>query len=189
MNHTLVLNKNWVAVSVTTSFSALITMCRERASAMCPDTYQLFNMEDWIKRSLEASSDLPAEKLVKTVNFSIEKPEIIIVKEYGGIPFQKVNLTRRNLYKRDQYVCQYCVQGFMTSDLTIDHVIPTSRGGQHTWDNCVTACERCNSKKANRTPQECGMELHTKPRMPKWTPISGVLPNARPESWGKFIKI
>jgi hypothetical protein len=189
MNHTLVLNKNWVAISVTSSFGALISMCRERASAMCPETYTLFEIDQWVERSIQTAQDLPSEKVVRTVNFVVEKPEIIIVKDYGGIPFKQVNLTRRNIYKRDQYLCQYCVNGFIPADLTIDHVIPTSRGGAHSWENCVTACESCNAKKANRTPQECGMTLYKQPRMPKWTPIAGMLPSIKPDSWDKFIKM
>jgi hypothetical protein len=189
MNHALVLNKNWVAISVTSAFGALISMVREKASAMCPETYELYDIDKWIDRSIGMAGDLSDEQIVRTVNFAIEKPEIIIVKDYGGIPFKQVNLTRRNLYKRDQYMCQYCVEGFTPQNLTIDHVIPTSRGGAHSWDNCVTSCEPCNTKKANRTPQECGMVLHKKPRMPKWTPIAGMLPSVKPDSWDKFIKI
>jgi 5-methylcytosine-specific restriction endonuclease McrA len=183
--HTLVLNKNWVAVTVTTSFGALISLCRERAQVMCPKTYELYNLEKWIERS--KASDLDPECVVYTTRAAIEKPEIIILKEYGGIPFKQVNFTRRNLYKRDNYLCQYCVQGFTPRDLTIDHVVPRSRGGVNSWSNCVTSCEPCNSHKADRTPQECDMKLYRKPKMPKWTPIAGMLPSARPECWGKFL--
>jgi 5-methylcytosine-specific restriction endonuclease McrA len=189
MSHALVLNKNWVAISVTSSFGALISMCRERASAMCPETYKIYDIEAWIDRSIKNAGGYSEDNVVRTVNFEIEKPEIVIVKDYGGIPFKQVNLTRRNLYKRDQYTCQYCTRGFTPKDLTIDHIIPTSRGGAHSWENCITSCERCNASKANRTPQECGMVLNTKPRMPKWTPIAGILPSIKPESWSKFLKI
>ena len=188
-NHTLVLNKNWVPVTVTTSFGALISMCRERSRAMCPETYMLFDIEGWMERSKVSMGDLSPEQVVYTTSQAIQKPEIIILNEYGGIPFKQVNFTRRNLYKRDSYTCQYCVNGFTPSELTIDHVVPRSRGGTNEWTNCVTSCENCNSRKADRTPQESGMKLFKAPKMPKWTPIAGMLPTQRPESWDKFLKI
>ena len=187
-NHTLVLNKNWVAVTVTTSFGALISMCRERSRAMCPDTYELFDIERWMDYSKVKIGDLTPEQVIYTTRQAVRKPEIIILNEYGDVPFKQVNFTRRNLYKRDNYVCQYCVIGFIPGDLTIDHVIPRSRGGTNSWENCVTSCEQCNSRKADRTPQESGMQLFKTPKMPKWTPIAGMLPAQRPDSWDKFIK-
>lgn len=72
-------------------------------------------------------------------------------------------VNRRELFRRDQHTCQYCGS---TKRLTIDHVMPRSRGGAHTWDNVVAACEPCNLKKSDRTPQEAGMKLATKPKPP-----------------------
>jgi 5-methylcytosine-specific restriction endonuclease McrA len=72
-------------------------------------------------------------------------------------------VNRRELFRRDQHICQYCGSG---KRLTIDHVMPRSRGGAHTWDNVVAACEPCNLKKRDRTPQEAGMKLATKPKPP-----------------------
>jgi 5-methylcytosine-specific restriction endonuclease McrA len=72
-------------------------------------------------------------------------------------------VNRREVLRRDHYNCQYCGS---SKHLTLDHVLPRSRGGQHTWDNVVTACERCNSKKGDRTPPEVGMHLRTKPKAP-----------------------
>ena len=188
-DHTLVLNKNWVAVTVTTSFGAMISLCRERSYVMDPETYEMLNLDRWVERSAERAPSLSPDKLIKTPSYPIEKPEIIILKEYGGVPFKQVNFTRRNLYTRDSYTCQYCAYGFTPKDLTIDHVVPRSRGGPNSWTNCVTSCESCNSKKANRTPQECGLKLLKQPRMPKWTPIAGMLPVSRPDSWEKFLKV
>ncbi len=72
-------------------------------------------------------------------------------------------VNRREVLRRDKHACQYCGS---TKKLTLDHVIPRSKGGKHTWDNVVTACERCNSQKGDRTPQQAGMILHTKPKAP-----------------------
>jgi 5-methylcytosine-specific restriction endonuclease McrA len=79
------------------------------------------------------------------------------------IPHKDIPLTRRNIMHRDNYTCQYCGK---KSDLTIDHIIPRSRGGKDTWDNVVVACLRCNVVKGSRTPREAEMELRTKPCRP-----------------------
>jgi 5-methylcytosine-specific restriction endonuclease McrA len=73
-------------------------------------------------------------------------------------------VSRREVLRRDKHTCQYCGA---TKKLTIDHVIPRSRGGTHTWDNVVIACEKCNSIKGNRTPQEADMPLRSKPQIPQ----------------------
>ncbi len=72
-------------------------------------------------------------------------------------------VNRREVLRRDHYTCQYC---YCSKNLTLDHVIPLSKGGQHTWDNIVTACEQCNQRKSDRTPLEAGMPLCTKPKAP-----------------------
>ncbi|HBL10086.1 MAG TPA: HNH endonuclease [Cyanobacteria bacterium UBA11162] len=72
-------------------------------------------------------------------------------------------VNRREVLRRDRHTCQYCGS---TKQLTLDHVIPRSKGGKHSWDNVVTACERCNSRKGDRTPQQAGMPLRTQPKAP-----------------------
>ena len=72
-------------------------------------------------------------------------------------------VNRREVLRRDNHTCQYCGSN---KHLTLDHVIPVSRGGQHKWDNVVTACEKCNQRKSNRTPEDANMPLHTKPKAP-----------------------
>lgn len=72
-------------------------------------------------------------------------------------------VNRREVLRRDKHTCQYCSS---TKNLTLDHVIPRSKGGKHSWDNVVIACEPCNSRKGDRTPHEAGMILGTKPRAP-----------------------
>jgi hypothetical protein len=79
-----------------------------------------------------------------------------------GVPL----LTNRTLFQRDHNLCLYCGEQFPSSALTRDHVIPASRGGESVWENCVTACERCNHRKANRTPEEANMKLLAVPYIP-----------------------
>lgn len=79
---------------------------------------------------------------------------------------QVPNLVNRQLFARDRYLCMYCGLRFAARELTRDHVIPASRGGPDTWENCVTACRRCNQRKADRTPEEAGMRLLAVPHRP-----------------------
>jgi 5-methylcytosine-specific restriction endonuclease McrA len=90
-------------------------------------------------------------------------PLVIRLLYYVKIPHKDIPLTRRNVMHRDGYTCQYCGK---KTDLTIDHVIPRSRGGKDTWDNVVVACLRCNVTKGNRTPKEAGFVLNTRPCKP-----------------------
>lgn len=90
-------------------------------------------------------------------------PSVIRLKYYINPYSFTVKLTRKNLYKRDNGRCQYCGT---TKNLTIDHIIPTSRNGETTWANCVLCCHSCNSRKGQRTPREAGMKLLKRPKEP-----------------------
>lgn len=188
MTHTLILNKNWTAVNVTSVERAIILMCRESAKALCSDTYESFPIENWIERSIDRAKTLPLSKLIQTTRFPIERPEIAILSTYGGMPFKTVNFTRRNLYKRDSYTCQYCATPCTPRELTIDHIKPRSLGGKNSWENCVTSCLRCNGRKADTPLNKSGMQLLKPPKAPNWQPIAGMVPKTHPESWHKFLK-
>ena len=91
-------------------------------------------------------------------------PTVIRLRHYVRIPYREIPLTRRNLLHRDNNTCQYC--GHTGESLTLDHVIPRSRGGGDSWENIVSACVRCNVKKGSRTPREAEMPLTSQPRKP-----------------------
>lgn len=91
-------------------------------------------------------------------------PSVIMLRQYRRVPSRVQVLTRKNVLLRDRNVCQYCFQVFPASELTMDHVMPRSRGGLSTWTNLVAACKDCNRRKADRTPEEADMELLHKPR-------------------------
>ncbi|MEX1099929.1 MAG: HNH endonuclease [Bacteriovoracaceae bacterium] len=83
----------------------------------------------------------------------------------------QVKFNRANVFYRDKFTCQYCSGKFKEIELTLDHVLPKSRGGQTSWENIVTSCHKCNNKKADRTPQECGLKLPFPPKQPNWSPM------------------
>lgn len=90
-------------------------------------------------------------------------PSVIRLTTYQYIPMRVTQMTRKNIYSRDHNACQYCGRRPGGHNLTLDHVIPKSRGGPNTWQNLVTCCRRCNKIKDDRTPEEAGMKLRRKP--------------------------
>jgi len=105
---------------------------------------------------------------IHSVNYKFPVPSVIRLSAMIKRPHRSVRkMTRLEIFKRDQYTCQYC--GKVTRNLTLDHVIPRYRGGQHTWENVVSACVPCNRRKAGRTPKEAGMKLVGQPSQPRVT--------------------
>ena len=112
-------------------------------------------------------------------------PSIIRIKRMVRRPTGRLSLSRRNIFRRDHNTCQYC--GRAGGDLTIDHIIPRSRGGKTSWDNLATACRGCNSKKRNFTPEEAGMLLQHKPRAPHPVELLVFPMTELPPSWEDFL--
>jgi len=112
----------------------------------------------------KASMVLNGRGVIKTAKNAYPRPSVIRLNYMIKRPRPQVKLTRREVFRRDNYTCQYC--GRRTSDLTIDHVIPRRLGGQHEWNNVVTACSYCNHKKGGRIPQEANMTLKHQPYEP-----------------------
>ena len=102
---------------------------------------------------------------IHTANMELPIPSVIRLPYLVKRPFHVARkISRAEIYNRDQFTCQYC--GKQTRQLTLDHVIPRYRGGQHTWENVVSACAPCNRRKAGRTPEEANMKLRKMPAPP-----------------------
>lgn len=130
------------------------------------------------------------DSFVHSVTARFQLPSIIRLKAYVRIRNQNVvRFCRENIYKRDRYTCQYCETHFPTKDLTLDHVIPVSKGGLKSWTNIVTACRDCNQRKGNRTPQQAEMPLKSKPREPHWVQKieCEIIPAKAPDSWRVYL--
>jgi 5-methylcytosine-specific restriction endonuclease McrA len=114
---------------------------------------------------------------------TFECPSVIRLKKFSKIPFRRIELNKKNVHKRDGNKCVYCGA---SENLTVDHVIPKSRGGHHTWDNLVTACMKCNNKKDNYLLEEIGMTI---PKIPKLTPLHFLVSNSSQnlETWGPYL--
>ena len=107
---------------------------------------------------------------------------------YDLFPKNVVKFNRRNIFLRDENHCQYCGHRFPTQSLSLDHVLPRSRGGLTNWENIVCACVSCNVKKGGRTPLQANMRLIRKPEKPKRSPILNLkLTNRKYQSWKSFL--
>lgn len=104
------------------------------------------------------------EGAIRSTSTAVPVPSVIRLRTFVKVPYQRrVPLNRRAIFARDEGRCQYCGNGAEN----IDHVVPRSRGGSHTWENVVAACRRCNTKKGNRLPREAGMTLTRNPQAPR----------------------
>lgn len=182
--HVLVLNKSWVVVNVASVRRAMGLLYQDLARAVHPEDYSLYDFDDWC----ELSKFEKTGRMIMTPSAEIRVPEVILLNAFNGFFRREVRFSRRNIFERDKQTCQYCGVKLSKSDLTIDHVVPQSKGGTDSWDNLVLACVKCNVRKANRTPEQANMPLLRKPVKPNWLPTLGTkIPDRGCNSWQKFI--
>lgn len=185
----LVLNRFWQAVNVVGMKRAFSLLVQGHADVIHQeeDDFQLYDFNQWVDASdLE---DQPELECLHTVRYIIRLPKVIILKFFDRLPIKEVKFHRKNIFDRDHFHCQYCGKLFKESKLNLDHVIPRHHGGRTSWENVVTSCIRCNSRKANRLPHEAGMHLIRKPVRPKWRPFVAVAQNKEHHrSWDYFLK-
>jgi 5-methylcytosine-specific restriction endonuclease McrA len=178
---TLVLNRNWQPVGISTVARSLVKVWNGAARIVDPDDYRLYTWQDWA--DLIPHDDEP---FILTSRRKLKVPEVVTLSHYDRVPANVVTFSRRNVFKRDRFTCQYCGAQPGSEELTIDHVVPRSHGGATTWENCVLACIECNAKKANRTPEQASMPLHRRPTRPQWRPLYASR-GVRVDSWARFI--
>ena len=110
-----------------------------------------------------------SEREVHAVALTMRVPSVVRLMRFVRFRRREARFSRRNIYSRDNYSCQYCGRRFPADDLTCDHVLPRSRGGKAQWNNIVTCCVACNRRKGGRTPAEARMRLLKPPARPSWT--------------------
>lgn len=126
------------------------------------------------------------DQALRTVSTSYPMPAVIRLFNYIHLPYRGVVLTRQNIFKRDRFSCQYCGSG---KNLTLDHIIPRSKGGNSSWINLVTACRRCNTTKGDRTPEEAGLLLKIKPYKPTYLMFLRDHSGAMRKEWVPFLEV
>jgi 5-methylcytosine-specific restriction endonuclease McrA len=179
---TMVLDETWLAIHTISVRHALRLLSTGAARGVLPETCETLDFWAWMDLEVPLGGDG-----IRSVRKPVRVPEIIVLTRYRGVPMRTPSFSRRNLMRRDRHQCQYCGVKPGVHELSIDHVLPRSRGGRSTWENCVLACRRCNRKKRNRTPQQAGMLLLHEPRAPRWSPFVEVPRSHIRPSWQRFV--
>ncbi len=159
----LILNADYRALSVCNVYKAFILVYLDKAVVV----------------------DRAKDHKIRTVTASYEIPTIIKLHSYVSVPYKGVMLSRQNIFKRDNHRCVYCGNH---QNLTLDHVLPRSRGGNTSWTNLVTACKFCNAKKGDNLPEEAGMNLPYKPYKPSFVLFMKDSTHGYEESWKPFLQ-
>ncbi len=160
--HVLVLNQDYRALTICSVQRATILVILEKA---------------------ELVEALP-RRFIRSPSYRLPWPSIVRLKAFVRVPYKNILLSRKNVLRRDHFRCQYCGS---RDRLTIDHIMPRSRGGRDTWDNLVAACVPCNNKKGNRTPAEAGMTLLKKPFRPSHVMFIRDYVGTVDETWKPYL--
>ncbi len=154
-------------------------------------SYEPLNITTW-RRAIVLMLKGKAESLEEDQNQNLRNdkklPTVIRLRYFIKVPYRELALTRANLLQRDNNSCQYC--GYSGDKLSIDHVIPRSRGGGDTWENVTIACLACNIEKGNRTPQEANMPLTRAPYRPLSTlsfEANKQINSGLHKEWSKYV--
>lgn len=192
-SHVLVLNKHYAAIRVISARRAFCMLFKEIAEIVtCEDSqYTSYDFQSWQQVSQQrAHYQRDHHDWIKCVRFELIVPKIIRLLFTDRMPRMAVKFNRRNIFARDRNRCQYCGKKFSTSELSLDHVVPRSQGGEASWTNIVCSCIRCNIKKGGRTPAQAGMKLVAEPVKPKRPPTIALrLTSEKYASWKQFLNM
>jgi len=182
----LVLNRNWQAIHVKTPAEAFCMLASNAATALDvqgDDFIQPVRWNDWLQLPVRE-----CDHSVKTPRGPVRVPTVIVAENYAKVPLRRPRFGARGIWERDGGVCQYTGRKLSRHEGNIDHVVPRSRGGQSTWDNCVLAHREINSRKANRLPQEAGLRLVRLPAVPRSLPATKMIRNLHNvRDWNHFL--
>ena len=183
----LVLNRLWQAVNVCSAKRALSLLYQGRVQAINEQrgVFTAFGFENW--KDFSQREDFEEEDgFVKTVSFRIKIPQIVLLLFYDRLPRKEIRFSRKNIYERDRNTCQYCGKRLTPQESNLDHIVPRTRGGKHTWENVVTSCLACNLRKGHSALEKVKMNLIHEPRRPGWRPFMKLV-DLEYESWKHFL--
>lgn len=192
----LVLNRGYAAIHIVGVRRAFGLLYRELAEVIHLEslppkaaTFANYDFLSWREMSeLRAGFKQPHEDWIRAVNFEIQVPRVIRLLGFDRLPRQRLHLNRRTVLARDEHCCQYCGRHFPAHELSLDHVIPRSRGGTTSWENVVCACLECNIHKGGRTPHEANMKIIRRPVRPQQNPVLLLkLSNPKYEVWKTWL--
>ena len=192
----LVLNRGYQPVHVITVRRAMVLLCRDCCEVIdnTDNQYANYSFAHWLEHSelrrmeLEDGLGEDEDEWIRGVRYWILAPRIVRLTNFDRFPRIALRFNRRNLFARDQHRCQYCHRALHNHQLTMDHVVPRSRGGPTSWENVVCACVQCNTDKGDRTPSEASMNLARKPVAPQHHPLLlAKLRNPKYAAWKTFL--
>lgn len=181
----LVLNRHWQAIDVKTPAEAFGMMATGSASGLDigDDGMRPVPWKDWLTLPVR-EQDRP----VRTVRGAVRAPTVIVLARFARMPRRRLSFSLRGLWERDGGTCQYTGRRLQPGEGNIDHVLPRSRGGRSSWDNCVLADKRINHRKGNRTPDEAGLKLVRLPQQPREMPATAFIRNTHAiPDWEMFL--
>lgn len=190
--HVLVLNKFFLAIQVTLARDAVCALVTGKAKVV-DQNYTTYTWEQWQAKSEELFSSKEAELYpgwMSSPSTFIYVPQVIQIPdcEHTKSLLKAVRFSRKNVLQRDAYQCQYCGHKFDKSSLTMDHVIPKSKGGTNAWSNVVTCCKSCNERKGDKLLSELGWQLAKKPTTPQWkSHINKRFDQVKKTYWSTFL--
>lgn len=192
MNHllhkttVLVLNRNWQAIHARTPADAFCAMASGAATGLDvqgDDTILPVRWDDWLKLPVREE-----DQAVQTPRGAVRVPTVIVAVNYAKVPMRRPRLGARAIWERDGGVCQYTGRRLAPHEANIDHVVPRSRGGATSWENCVLSHREVNSRKGARLPQEAGLRLLRSPQPPKILPATAFIRNPYGiRDWQRFL--
>lgn len=186
---TLVLNKLYIPIHIVNYKKAISLLYKDHARSL--DNYDIpHNWDEWVEYCTKREVLDDGYAFLNSVSNKIAIPDIIVLTVYDRLPKRDVKYSRENVFQRDGNRCAYCGKKHKRTELTIDHIIPKSKGGRSTWDNTVACCGKCNAIKDDRTPHQAGMKLLVSPRAPNWfSPLQQKTggPDVRTK-WIKYLK-
>ena len=181
----LVLNRNWQAINVRTPQQAFVQMATDCATALDIDGENMTPVRwaQWIKLPVRADDDF-----VRTPGGPVRIPHVIVLSKFAKVPKRRPKFSARGIWARDGGKCQYTGRPLRAGEGNIDHVVPRSRGGKTSWENCVLASKDVNSRKADRLPEEIGLRLLRLPYAPRELPSTMFIRNvAGIPAWRRFL--
>lgn len=179
----LVLTRGFAAVTLTDVRRCFTLLYKGHVRAVLPD-YTTYAWEEWCDVPVQTGDDF-----ITTPSMTLRVPRVIQLLSCERPPRHDVKFSRHNIYVRDGNRCQYCGKRFPTSELSLDHVVPLSRGGPSTWENVVCACLPCNVRKGNKLLDEAGLKLRRMPVKPKASPLGLLSPQRIHPSWRNFLDV
>lgn len=182
----LILNRNWQAIAVKTPTEAFSMIICGTATALdmgADGDIRPVSWKEWLTLPVREG-----DNAIGTVNGRIRVPSVLVLARYDRVPKKRPRLGVRSIWERDGGVCQYSGRKLRPHEGNIDHIVPLSRGGLTTWENCVLSDRRINSRKGSKLPEEAGLKLLRRPTVPREMPVTYFIRNVHSiPDWNLFL--